>query len=163
MFANRNLGRFYYFARRYDEAIEQLQRTAELYPHSTVVYNWLSWCYERKKMYKEAMEMDLRDASNGGEPAEVLAALRAASRRGWGAYWQKWLEIAQREYPDQAGYERAQMYARLGNVDETVRCLNRAADEREVFITDVKLAPDFDSLHADPRFQELLRRMALPQ
>jgi TolB-like protein/DNA-binding winged helix-turn-helix (wHTH) protein len=160
MFANRNLGRFLYLARRYDEAIEQLQRTAELHPHSTVLYNWLSWCYEQKKMYKEAMEMDLRDASNGGEPEEVLAALRTASHEGWKAYWQKWLEIARNEHGDQRGYSRAQVYIRLGNRDEAMRCLQRSADEREVWMTDIRLAPHFDSLHTDPRFRELLRRMA---
>jgi TolB-like protein/DNA-binding winged helix-turn-helix (wHTH) protein/tetratricopeptide (TPR) repeat protein len=160
MFANRNLGRFLYFARRYDEAIEQLRRTAELYPTSTVVYNWLTLCYEQKKMYKEAMEMDLRHRSVSGEPNEELSALRAASNKGWREYWQKVLEIEQRQYPDE--HRSPDIYTRLGSVDKAIRSLQWAADQREVWMTDVRIAPEFDDLHSDARFQELLRRMSLP-
>ena len=55
----------------------------------------------------------------------------------------------------------AQAYAVLGNNDEAFRLLFKHAEERHS-LNYVKTEPRFDSLHADPRWQLLLRRMNLP-
>lgn len=66
MLSNREVGRTLYFARRYDEALAELQQTAEMSPNSPVVFNWLSWVYLAKGMPKKAVEMDLKHRANGG-------------------------------------------------------------------------------------------------
>jgi hypothetical protein len=55
----------------------------------------------------------------------------------------------------------AQAYAVLGNNDEAFRLLFKHAEER-TSLNYVKTEPRFDSLHSDPRWQLLLRRMNLP-
>ena len=49
----------------------------------------------------------------------------------------------------------------LGNNDEAFRLLFKHAEERNS-LNYVKTEPRFDSLHSDPRWQLLLRRMNLP-
>src|SRR4030095_11910975 len=57
---NRNLAVSLYFARRYDEAIEQCEKTLKLDPNMATVYNWLSRAYEQKKLYDQAVEAYLK-------------------------------------------------------------------------------------------------------
>ena len=55
----------------------------------------------------------------------------------------------------------AQAYAVLGNHDEAFRLLFKHAEDRNG-LNYVKTEPRFDSLHSDPRWQLVLRRMNLP-
>ena len=63
-----------------------------------------------------------------------------------------------------APYNVAVIYAGLGEKDEAFDWLNRAYEDRsytlvEYLTTDARL----DSLHSDPRFDELRRRIGLPE
>jgi hypothetical protein len=55
----------------------------------------------------------------------------------------------------------ATTYAALGENDEAFRLLFQVTEERDA-LNYVKTDPRLDSLHADPRWQTLLRRMNLP-
>jgi len=41
--------------------------------------------------------------------------------------------------------------------------LNTAFDERDLQLQNLKFEPFFDDMRGDPRFRELLQRLALPQ
>jgi tetratricopeptide (TPR) repeat protein len=57
----------------------------------------------------------------------------------------------------------ALVYAGLGEKDEAFRSLERAIELRAPFVTLLKVDPRFDTLRPDPRFQNLLRQMNLPE
>ena len=58
----------------------------------------------------------------------------------------------------------AQIYAVLGENDEAFRWLERACGPpKQPYVPWTKCAPAFVSLHDDPRFSNLLRRMNLPE
>ena len=54
-------------------------------------------------------------------------------------------------------------YAKLGNLDQAFAWLDKAFAERTPWLTYIKTDPAFDSLHSDPRFADLLRRVGLPR
>ena len=58
-------------------------------------------------------------------------------------------------------WDEALTHAQLGNKDLALQALEKAYDERED-LTDLAVDPSWDSIRADPRFQELLRRVGLP-
>ena len=58
---------------------------------------------------------------------------------------------------------RATCYAELGEKEKAFAALNKAYENREYRITLLKVDPRFDSWLDDPRFQDLLRRVGLPQ
>jgi len=51
----------------------------------------------------------------------------------------------------------------MGNKDEAIVWLQRAYLEHSNALTALKVEPAYDSLRADPRFQELVRRVGLVQ
>ena len=59
------------------------------------------------------------------------------------------------------GTHIAAIYAALGNKDEALAWLNRACDEHEQGVVDLKIDPRYDTLRSDPRFKDLLRRVKL--
>jgi hypothetical protein len=57
---------------------------------------------------------------------------------------------------------RAVLYGAAGRLDEAFDCLDQAIACRDPALVHLAVAPDWDSLRADPRFAERLRSMALP-
>ena len=55
----------------------------------------------------------------------------------------------------------ASLYFALGDKDRGFEWLTKAFDRREV-VNLLKTDPQFDSVHSDPRFQALLRRLGVP-
>jgi len=60
-------------------------------------------------------------------------------------------------------YIAGQINARMGNRDEALRWLEKAYEQRSGYVALLKVDPELDNLHSDPRFQPLLRRMNLLQ
>ena len=56
----------------------------------------------------------------------------------------------------------ASVYIDLGDKDKMFEWLNKAYDEHSTGLYDIAVEPPSESLRADPRFQDLLRRMNLP-
>ena len=56
----------------------------------------------------------------------------------------------------------AAIYIALGDKDEAFRLLLRLVDEHSDFSIFIKEDPPFDTLHDDPRWKALLRRMNFP-
>jgi len=55
----------------------------------------------------------------------------------------------------------AHAYTALGDKDETFRILEKAVEEHQL-LTPLKVEPPLESLHSDPRWKALLRRMNFP-
>jgi TolB-like protein/DNA-binding winged helix-turn-helix (wHTH) protein/Flp pilus assembly protein TadD len=160
---NRNVGCALYYARRYDEAVEQFKKTAELNPNFPAVYNWLGWLYSAKGMDAEAAAWQLKNMAVNPSPFSVSPELVA--KNGPQALWRKQLEDSNKLGPSRtyanAAYNVAAVAARLGKNGEAFQYLERAFDERSFWMPFLNVDPLFDSLHADPRFRNLLGRIGL--
>ena len=61
-------------------------------------------------------------------------------------------------------YFLAEVYIGLGDKRQALAMLEKAYADRSMFLpTYLKVDPELDSLHADPRFKDLVRRVGLPQ
>ncbi len=161
---NTDLGWDYYFARQYDEAIKQLSRTLESDPSHPGAHWVLELACVQKSMYEKALAHGQKAVTYGGGSSLYLANLGHAHARAGDR--EEALKIARQldEESDQtyaSPYYIAAIYTALLENDEALRWLERAYSERDGFLPLVKEDPIFEPLHADPRFQELLRRMNL--
>ncbi len=65
------------------------------------------------------------------------------------------------EYVPSVYFARA--YVSLDDKEQAFKWLDKASEERNVFPLMIKGDPFYDSLRADQRFIDLLRRVGLPQ
>ena len=73
------------------------------------------------------------------------------------------LAQAKAEHADSQAYEIASSYALRGDKNEAFKWLNRASDNREPSIIPIKQDPILRNLRDDPRFDELVRKLKLPE
>jgi hypothetical protein len=100
----------------------------------------------------------------GGEeqPAEEV---RIAYRNGGNRSVQEWRlaqlkQVARKQYV--SPLEFASAYARLGQNYEAFQWLEKAYDDHVPKLVRIQQDPDLNSLHSDPRFQALVKRIGLP-
>jgi tetratricopeptide (TPR) repeat protein len=161
-FMNRELGRSLYLARRYDEAVKQLEISTELYPNNTAVNNWLRWIAERQGKYPLAMQMGVLSAAESSTPPNLVRVLReAADSRDWTRYCETEHRMHETGRSSSSSFFIAEDELRLGHKDAAFKWLERSLKEKTVWIMWIKVDPLLDDMRSDPRFRALLERMGL--
>lgn len=146
-----------------EEAILRLKRAIEREPRSVMAHGFLGEVYEEMGRYEEALAIYTkhrvlkRDPPNNPRSLAILA--RVYARMGKRNEAKGILKALEPHKPDL----RAAAYAALGENDEAFRLLFQKVQNREETLYAIKTDRRFASLHSDPRWQELLRRMNFPQ
>jgi TolB-like protein/Flp pilus assembly protein TadD len=152
-----NLGFAYLTFGRHAEAIAALRKSLEVAPNAVFTHEHLG----------EAMllsgDLDGALAEMQQEPHDVMRRLGLAfvyAAQGRREEAQRLLEEVGREHPDFSSPVAAG-YARLGMADEAFEWLDRALQERDGGVLEVRAGPLFQPLRKDPRYVPLLRRIGL--
>jgi DNA-binding winged helix-turn-helix (wHTH) protein/TolB-like protein/Flp pilus assembly protein TadD len=158
---NMEVGRIFYFMRQYDQAIAQYKKTLELDPNFELARSNLGVAYEQKGMYEEAIAEYQKMPSRGLAPIGRVYALSGKRREA-----QKVLvelkEQSKKTYVSPVSM--AVIHAGLGENEQAIAWLERAFDEGDADrLYFLAVHPTWDGLRSEPRFQDLLRRMGLPQ
>lgn len=149
------------YARDYDGAIAQCKRVISLDPSFGEVYAYLGFAYEQKGMFREAMDAYQNYSTLMGYNTPVAAAIRSSPVLDARDYWKKRVELS--KPPTGSELEAVEALAQLGEIDKALALLERACAKRSYGILYLKVHPNLDPLRRDPRFQELVRRVALPE
>jgi DNA-binding winged helix-turn-helix (wHTH) protein/TolB-like protein/lipoprotein NlpI len=150
----------------YDRAMDEANKALELTPKRISSLQWLAMCYERKGMYQEAIATF--DKARQVEDTPELKAFQAHTYALMGKRDEalkmidelKAISVQERYV---SPFYIAVIYAGLGEKDDAFAWLERAYQDRSWWMATLKANPQFDSLRSDARFQDLLRRMNLPQ
>jgi tetratricopeptide (TPR) repeat protein len=155
-------------ARHSDEAIEQLRRVIELEPNNYRAQWFLGHAYVDNRRFDEAIatsEKAVVLSSRASRPSALgmlgmcygLAGRKVEANK----MLDELLELNRRRYVTPVAV--AWVYIGLGDKDRAFAWLEKAYQERSYHMAYLKVIPTADSLRSDPRFDDLLRRMALPQ
>jgi tetratricopeptide (TPR) repeat protein len=161
----RNLGVAYYLARQYDLAIEQLQKAREMDSSFVLTREHLGLAYLKKGMYKEAISSCEEAAAPVSTTPYAISALgyvyAVSGRKGEAQnLCDRLKKMSEQKYLSPKFV--ACIYAGLGETDKALESLNAAFEDRSLQMGPGIIAdPTYDSLRAEPRFQDLLRRMGL--
>lgn len=153
------------YLKRYDEAIPIFQRLLPTGPNKASNYLGLWGAYFRKGQYADAVHA-ARDYFTAAGDGEFVATLGTASDRQ--SYRVAMVRTGNamaarastRHIP---AIRIARMFAHAGDADLAMQWLERAYENRESPLGRVAVFWDWDDLHADPRFMNLLDRLHLPR
>jgi len=156
-------GGYLLFVGRYDDAIVQFRNALRTAPNFGPAHVQLWGAFHQKRMYDEALAQAQNFASARGDREVEEALARGYAKGGYREAMHRAAEtLAARSGTTYvAPHSVARWYARAGENDRALKWLERAYEARDpqmVFLG----RPDWDSLRDDPRFQDLLRRMNLP-
>ena len=160
-----DLGWYYIYADRFEEAIEICQRTLAERPD----YGWALSCleesYRSRDQHSDAWAIvreriqppptDTERAAHPGlEDGDAVRALDAAAR----------LALARMTASAETPYPRgvAEIHARLGDHQQALDWLERAFDERDPWLIFLPYEPAYDRLHGHARFRALVARIGIP-
>jgi TolB-like protein/DNA-binding winged helix-turn-helix (wHTH) protein len=153
-------GRILYRAHRFDEAILHLNQAIELESQTAGNYHRLADVYEEMGRYGEALALHEKEDRILGRPSGSGPDIaRIYARMGRPDEARRVLRL--REMTKSAWLSFATAYTALGDPGEAFRLLFESVAEHDG-PNFVKTDPRLDSLHPDPRWQELLRRMNFP-
>ncbi|HEY6391650.1 MAG TPA: winged helix-turn-helix domain-containing protein [Bryobacteraceae bacterium] len=147
---NMDAGWLYLQAHRFDDAIKQARRALELEPGLAEANACIVRALIDQKKFKQALEAVPGWRGNAGNPEE---ALKQSYR----------LKVQDSERSGKAdSFSMAMLYAFLGENSKALDSLEQAFAQRSTMMPMLKTEPAFAALHAEPRFQELARKLALP-
>jgi eukaryotic-like serine/threonine-protein kinase len=165
--ANENLSGEYFSARQFDQAIENSKKTLEIDPSYAKAHYNLSATYMyigKYDLWLEEWEKGARLNNDSEDIAMVQAAKLEYAKSGYHAALKKIVTLQEEQikriYIDPAFI--ALNYSALGDKDRAFFWLEKAYAEKSGFLPYIKTAPFFDSLHSDPRYASLLKRIGLP-
>jgi DNA-binding winged helix-turn-helix (wHTH) protein/TolB-like protein/Tfp pilus assembly protein PilF len=161
--ASSHLGWIYYLAGQNDRAIEQCSKILELDPNSFPARRYRGLAYEQKGMYREAIDEFQKGLKVSGSPLMLALLGHAFAASGQKAEAEHVLselnELQSRRYV--SSYTVAAIHAGLGNKDQAFKWLEKAYEERDIWLMNLKVDPVFAKLRADKRFPDLLARAGL--
>ena len=163
-----DLGTNLIYARRYDDAIAVCKKLVDENPTFALAHNCLSEAYWGKRTYSQSLEeyklgCQLSDDRDGSEVSSAMK--QGFDSGGWDGALRKGIEVllAQRKTNNSSSaYSVAEMYADLRDKDQAFQWLNTALQDHDPGLQAVKTDFALDSLRADPRFAELVRKVGLP-
>jgi TolB-like protein/Flp pilus assembly protein TadD len=161
-----NLSGLYFYAGRYDEALEHARQVNGL-DANFIVGRWaLSQAYIQKGMYAEAIELNEKALQT--EPTNQvylrfagIAYAKAGRRQDAEKIIDRFREIARSQYV--MSYHLALIYSALGDKEKALTELETALSERDYLLPRIQVEPFLDPLRDDPRFQELIARLRFPK
>ena len=152
----------YWNQRQYNEAIRWANKTLELDPTHGLAREFLAGAYWKLGDFDRHMAENLKHAATQGVPAEALEPLqRAYTEHGRAGVVRFALEQAARHSATMPDVQLALFHSELGDLDAAIPHLERAIEGRDPCLVDLAVAPQWDALRADPRFQRCLAGMGL--
>ena len=157
LIANAYLGSRFYYARLYDRALEQLRKTLEMEAKFRPALYWIGQVYVQIGQYEDALEA-LGQSGIGKGLGLTYARMKQAEKA------REIVREQERESEKRyvAPLDIAKTYMELGEADKAFTWMEKAYEERDVWLFFLNVDPELDLVRSDPRFKDLVRRIAPP-
>ena len=154
-----------YYNGKVDAALKSVQTALEMDPKFSIGYFWLGRIYTSQGRYQEA-EAALQKIGRLRTWTPAMATLgflyaKEGRRKEAEGILTEFDEL-ERKGRYGSSYAIAVVYAGLGERERVFQYLNAAYRERSHWLVWLKRDPRWDGVRADPRFQELVRKVGLP-
>src|SRR5258706_8665487 len=160
---NGDWGRFVYMSRRYDESMAQHKKTIDLDPGFARAHRTLAEVYRVKGDYANAVEERAKFFDLIGQPQNAALIRATFAKEGWLGFLRLVTAENSPLRDSNNNWVVAKPYLDLGQKDKAFAELNKAYEMRLSSLCWLKVEPQMDPLRSDPRYQQLLHKMNVPQ
>jgi len=159
-----NLAIVYYFARQYDNALKAAKAAVERFPGYTMPLFRLGTAYCGVKEYEKAVLVFEEAYQKVLSPVYYMLLGNAYGKAG---YTEKArVVLADLTKPNEFGYINslfvAMVHLGLGELEQAMDWIEKAYENHDGDIVEIKHSPNFDPLRGNPRFQRLIEKMNYP-
>jgi len=157
-------GQFLVHAGRSDEALITLKETIALAPGFWFPHVFAASAYTEKGMYAEAI-VEAHRAEELSKWQTVSLAYEGIALAKWGkhaeaqAVLDKLFKLSHEQGRWVPPMHFAALYNALGNTDEVITWLNKAIEQHDPKLAFLKVAPGWENLRTDRRFQDIMKRV----
>lgn len=153
-----------YMAHDYERSVEQALRTLEMEPRFSAARHILGLAYARLGRHAEALKALTKAREGSGKHPAILAALGeaygwAGSKRAAMRSLSELRRLSQERYVPPCWL--AAIHAALDERDAALEWLEKAYQNRDVYLVWLRASPSFENLRRDPRLGDLLQRIGL--
>lgn len=164
--SSNGIGFVHYHARNYERSIECFREALDFKPDFPPTRVFLARSYLAMGRYQEAIaeiEKAVDTSQRNVIPVAFLSyAYFKAGRREDAKKLLSELETrTKKEYIPPWLF--AMIHSGAGNKDKAFEYLEQARLERQTYLTHLKVDPVFDDIRSDPRFDELVRKIGIPE
>ncbi|HZQ69094.1 MAG TPA: winged helix-turn-helix domain-containing protein [Terriglobales bacterium] len=150
--------------RRFGDAVDEARVRSDAQPKNADLHEVLAaayFCNNQEKEWEAESERALQLAGERDHLAQRVEVYRRGGLRAvldWKLDQLK--QTALKQYVSPVSF--AEAYAELGRKEETLRYLEKSYEERDPHLVFLQSHPDFDFVHADPRYRAIVKKMRLP-
>lgn len=157
-----NAAAYYFVTRDFDASIRSAQKVLDTDPDFAYSYIFICFASEAKGLRKESVEAYIKSVELFGEAAAAEELRSVLAKNGVNAAWHKRIEQVKPEHqPAFSSLWRSILFTIAGDKERAIESLERAYENRDRWIVNIKYSPGYDSLRDDPRFQNLVSRIGL--
>ena len=166
----------YWHQRRYDDALVWAQRAIDVNPKHAQACQFISYVYLKTGDINRFAAWAVSVSIEFGLPEELVAVMKqvtaaaqhvyaTAGLSGVNRFWVEQIPNPQLDFDVllKMPFFRAKIYGAAGRLDEAFDCLDQAIAQRDPALVHLAVAPDWDGLRDDPRFDDRLKKMGLPR
>ena len=153
-------------ARRCDLALERAQSLVDLAPNYAWVHFDLGLIYEQMGRAEDAVQEFLKaELLFGTDPRRIAQLKEAFAKSGARGYWKRTLENYKESAKSQyvPSVMVAEACVRVGDKECAFQWLEKGFQERDDLMINLKVEPIFDAIRSDPRYEDLVHRVGIPQ
>ncbi len=166
----------YWHQRKYDDALVWAQRVIDVNPKHAQARQFIGYVYLKIGDIDRFAAWAVSGAIEFGLPEEWVAVLKqvtadaqqvyaTAGLSGVNRFWAEQIPNPQLDFDVllKMPFFRARIYGAAGRLDEAFDCLDQAIAQRDPALVHLAVAPDWDGLRDDARFDDRLKKMGLPR
>src|SRR5262249_8289117 len=151
-----------YYSRDYKDAVGHFKKALEINPNFSPAQTDLGLAYEQQGDTQDAVLSFLRAKTLMRADSEKTTMLKKAfASEGREAFWREYLsqltQESEKHYVPQTAIAAVQI--RLGEQGKAFDALEKAVEEKDGGLVELKAEPVFEPLRPNSKFGELLRRV----
>jgi DNA-binding winged helix-turn-helix (wHTH) protein/Tfp pilus assembly protein PilF len=147
--------------RRYGDSMVWAHKALEIDPRHLLAREFMAGAYWKQGDFDRHMAENIKHAECFGVPAEAMEPVKRAYAAGGRAAVVKFTLERLRRQPGANDCQLALFYGEAGRLDAAFEHLEKALDSRDPAMVHLAVAPQWDTLRGDARFQACLQRMGL--